>query len=107
MFMNICNRFTYLLFLFSLKTIAAKWLSNININHRVIIACVIANIHINQNYRHRIYNCISHIHLSSEIKDMSEHKVVKPVNRRHLLAKNPWHFVSPGENAPKVVRAII
>jgi len=28
-------------------------------------------------------------------------------NRRNLSAKNPWHFVSPGENSPAVVKAII
>lgn len=29
------------------------------------------------------------------------------VNRRNLVAKNPWHFVSPGEDAPRTVRALI
>lgn len=28
-------------------------------------------------------------------------------NRRNLVAKNPWHFVSPGEKAPEIVRALI
>ncbi|MCL4121184.1 UNVERIFIED_CONTAM: hypothetical protein GTU68_018294 [Idotea baltica] len=27
--------------------------------------------------------------------------------RKNLEAKNPWHFVSPGENAPEIVNAII
>jgi inorganic pyrophosphatase len=32
---------------------------------------------------------------------------VKKPNIRNLVAKNPWHFVSPGENAPRIVRALI
>jgi hypothetical protein len=27
--------------------------------------------------------------------------------RRNLLVKNPWHFVSYGQEAPRVVKAII
>lgn len=34
---------------------------------------------------------------------MSEEKP----NRRNLVAKNPWHFVSPGEDSPRIVRALI
>ena len=30
-----------------------------------------------------------------------------PEKRRNLLVKNPWHYVSYGEEAPKVVKAII
>lgn len=29
------------------------------------------------------------------------------INRRNLSAKNPWHYISPGKDAPKVVRALI
>lgn len=29
------------------------------------------------------------------------------MSRRNLFAKNPWHSVSPGEDAPKVVNAVI
>lgn len=29
------------------------------------------------------------------------------IKRRTLVAKNPWHYIEPGQDAPKVVRALI